>query len=230
MNKVKHIERITNKELQDLTPLTASWHNDYADSAYVFLGGLNFLMNEGDLVTVCSQFGEVVDCRLARDKKTGKFKGFGWLAFEDQRSTVLAVDNLNGTELCGRTICCDHVKQYKIPREYMYLSDDEKDKKTEKNDKKDEKSEKKPQDVSDHSSSEDSEEKEAKAKEKWEKKLYKPTGPDGQGWGDFRLMNDQEQVILEELLKIEKADQKRREKLIMLDAMKEQKIGQQREE
>ena len=43
-------------------------------------------------------------------------------------------------------------------------------------------------------------------------------------------MNDQEQVILEELLKIEKADQKRREKLIMLDAMKEQKIGQQREE
>ena len=27
---------------------------------------------------------------------------------------------------------------------------------------------------------------EAKAKERWEKKLYKPTGPDGLAWGDFR--------------------------------------------
>ena len=129
MNKIKHIERITQKELHELTPLTASWHNDYADSAYVFLAGLNYRMNEGDLVTVASQFGEVVDCRVARDKKTGKPRGFAWLAYEDQRSTVLAVDNLNGTELCGRTIMCDHVKQYKIPREYMYLSDSEKDEK-----------------------------------------------------------------------------------------------------
>ena len=54
MNKIKHIERITNKELQDLTPITASWHNDYSDSAYIFLGGLNFRMNEGDIVTVAS--------------------------------------------------------------------------------------------------------------------------------------------------------------------------------
>lgn len=127
MNKIKHIERITNKELQDLTPLTASWHNDYADSAYIFFGGLNFRMNEGDIVTVASQFGEVVDCRLARDKKTGKARGFAFVAYEDQRSTVLAVDNLNGVELCGRTILCDHVKQYKIPKEFMYLSDSEKE-------------------------------------------------------------------------------------------------------
>ena len=38
---------------------------------------------------------------------------------------MLAVDNLNGIELCGRTIMCDHVKQYKIPKEFMYLSDSE---------------------------------------------------------------------------------------------------------
>ena len=24
---------------------------------------------------------------------------------------------------------------------------------------------------------------------KWQKKLYKPTGPDGKGWGDFRKLN-----------------------------------------
>jgi len=24
---------------------------------------------------------------------------------------------------------------------------------------------------------------------KWKKRLYKPTGPDGKGWGDFRTLN-----------------------------------------
>jgi RNA-binding motif X-linked protein 2 len=67
MNKIKHIERITNKELESLVPLHASWHHEYKDSAYIFIGGLNYRMNEGDIVTVFSQYGEVVDCRLVRD-------------------------------------------------------------------------------------------------------------------------------------------------------------------
>ena len=128
-----------------------------------------------------------MDCRLARDKKTGKPRGFAFLAYEDQRSTVLAVDNLNGIELCGRTIMVDHVKQYKIPREFMQLSDhdDSDDEKKKRKESKggDDEEEKKEEESS---SSEDDEVKEAKAKERWEKKLYKPTGPDGQGWGDFR--------------------------------------------
>lgn len=208
MNKIKHIEQITNKELKELTSFTASWHQDYADSAYIFLGGLNYRMNEGDLVIVCSQFGEVVDCRLARDKKTGKSRGFAFLAYEDQRSTVLAVDNLNGIELCGRTILCDHVKQYKIPKEMMFLSDAE------------------------SGSSSDAElpeeereaKREEKAKERWEKKLYKPTGPDQQGWGDFRKVTEQESVILEELLRIEKKEEQRKEKLQLMEKMKDTKL------
>lgn len=31
-----------------------------------------------------------------RDKKTGKSRGFAFLAFVDQRSTDVAVDNMNG--------------------------------------------------------------------------------------------------------------------------------------
>jgi RNA-binding motif X-linked protein 2 len=38
---------------------------------------------------------------LCRDSATGKSKGFCFLQYEDQRSTVLAVDNLNGAELLG---------------------------------------------------------------------------------------------------------------------------------
>ena len=37
-----------------------------------------------------------MDINLVRDKTTGKSKGFAFLAYEDQRSTILAVDNFNG--------------------------------------------------------------------------------------------------------------------------------------
>jgi RNA-binding motif protein, X-linked 2 len=50
---------------------------------------------------------------LPRDKETGKTKGFGFLMYEDQRSTILAVDNLNGANVLDRTLRVDHVKKYK---------------------------------------------------------------------------------------------------------------------
>ena len=51
-----------------------------------------------------------------RDKETGKSRGFAFLAYEDQRSTVLAVDNLSGSRVAGRTVRVDHVDNYKIKR------------------------------------------------------------------------------------------------------------------
>jgi RNA recognition motif-containing protein len=48
-----------------------------------------------------------------RNKETGESRGFAFLAYEDQRSTNLAVDNLNGVSIDGRTIGVDHVKDYK---------------------------------------------------------------------------------------------------------------------
>lgn len=50
---------------------------------------------------------------MPRDKATGKRRGFAFLMYEDQRSTVLAIDNLNGAELLGRTLRVDHVQNYK---------------------------------------------------------------------------------------------------------------------
>lgn len=36
--------------------------------------------------------------------------------YEDQRSTVLAVDNLNGAKILDRTLKVDHVKSYRQPK------------------------------------------------------------------------------------------------------------------
>ena len=82
-NKIKNINRLTEHELNNLTPINASWHQEYSNSAYIYVGGLNYRMNEGDIVTVFSQFGEVIDIRLKRDKVTGKSMGFCFLAYEE---------------------------------------------------------------------------------------------------------------------------------------------------
>lgn len=109
------------------------------------------------MVIIFSQFGEVVDCRLIRDKESGKSKGFAFICYEDQRSTVLAVDNLNGSDICGRVIRVDHVDRYKIPREYFETELDE------------------------------------------ENKIYKPSGPDGKGWGEDRKLTNEELEYFQEL-------------------------------
>jgi len=54
---------------------------------------------------------------LVRDKDTGKSRGYCFLCYEDQRSTDLAVDNLNGIKLLGRILRVDHVENYKAPKE-----------------------------------------------------------------------------------------------------------------
>ncbi|CAE6485609.1 unnamed protein product [Rhizoctonia solani] len=114
MNVVKEINAINAREL-DLGS-HGSWHDQYKDSAYIFIGGLHVDMTEGDVITVFSQYGEVMDVNLPRDKTTGKQRGFGFLMYEDQRSTVLAVDNLNGAQVLGRTLRVDHVQNYKQPK------------------------------------------------------------------------------------------------------------------
>eukprot|EP00405_Crypthecodinium_cohnii_P017213 CAMPEP_0206458988 /NCGR_PEP_ID=MMETSP0324_2-20121206/23908_1 /ASSEMBLY_ACC=CAM_ASM_000836 /TAXON_ID=2866 /ORGANISM="Crypthecodinium cohnii, Strain Seligo" /LENGTH=278 /DNA_ID=CAMNT_0053930453 /DNA_START=36 /DNA_END=872 /DNA_ORIENTATION=+ len=94
-----------------------SWHNKYKHSAYVYIGGLNPDLSEGDVVIMFSQFGEVIDVNMIRDKATGKSKGFCFVCYEDQSSTVLAVDNMNGYQLLGRTMRVDHVEKYKAPKQ-----------------------------------------------------------------------------------------------------------------
>ncbi|VDK48270.1 unnamed protein product [Anisakis simplex] len=93
-----------------------SWHDKYSDSAWVYIGGLPYDLNEGDIITVFSQYGEIVNVNLIRDRKTGKSKGFAFVCYQDQRSTILAVDNLNGIKLLKRMIRVDHVAEYKVPK------------------------------------------------------------------------------------------------------------------
>ena len=94
---------------------SASWHEQYRGNAWVFAGGLVDKLTEGDVLAVFSQYGEIEDLHLVRDQETGKSKGFSFLKYEDERSTVLAVDNLNGYMLLGKTLRVDHT-DYRPPK------------------------------------------------------------------------------------------------------------------
>ncbi|ERE65744.1 RNA-binding motif protein, X-linked 2-like protein [Cricetulus griseus] len=117
LTKVKLINELNEREAQLGVAEKVSWHSEYKDSAWIFLGGLPYELTEGDIICVFSQYGEIVNINLVRDKKTGKSKGFCFLCYEDQRSTVLAVDNFNGIKIKGRTIRVDHVSNYRAPQE-----------------------------------------------------------------------------------------------------------------
>ncbi|RWS15338.1 uncharacterized protein B4U79_10587 [Dinothrombium tinctorium] len=117
LTNVKNIKKLSENELKLGISEKSSWHNLYKHSAWIFVGGLHYDLTEGDIICVFSQYGEVVNINLIRDKKTGKSKGYCFLCYEDQRSTILAVDNLNGIKLTGRVIRVDHVDNYRPPKD-----------------------------------------------------------------------------------------------------------------
>ncbi|KAI6657187.1 RNA-binding motif protein, X-linked 2 [Oopsacas minuta] len=112
LTNVRNIKRLGEIELTRIDK-KGSWHDDYTDSAYIYIGSLSYELTEGDILAVFSQYGEIVSINLVKDKQTDKSRGYCFLCYADQRSTILAVDNLNGIKLCGRTIRVDHVKDYK---------------------------------------------------------------------------------------------------------------------
>ncbi|KAK9745434.1 RNA recognition motif [Popillia japonica] len=114
LTNMKNVKKLSDQELRSLNKTT--WHDQYRESAWIFVGGLPYDLSEGDIVCVFSQYGEIVNVNLIRDKDTGKSKGFCFICYEDQRSTDLAVDNFNGIKILNRTIRVDHVSDYKVPK------------------------------------------------------------------------------------------------------------------
>ncbi|RMZ53461.1 hypothetical protein APUTEX25_003283, partial [Auxenochlorella protothecoides] len=105
---IKNTQKISKDEIELGLSDKSSWHSRFKHSAYIFAGGLPLNLTEGDLLAIFAQYGEIVDLR--------KPKGFAFLAYEDQRSTVVAVDNLSGAKVSGRTLRVEHVDNYRRKR------------------------------------------------------------------------------------------------------------------
>lgn len=73
----------------------------------LFVGGLDEDVKEVTLRAAFLPFGDLKDINMPMNHATGKNRGFGFVEFEEESDAQEAIDNMDGSELFGRTL---HVK------------------------------------------------------------------------------------------------------------------------
>ena len=58
LTQIKNQLKATKREIELGLSESASWHAEFKHSAYVFVGGLDFGLTEGDVLAVFSQVGK----------------------------------------------------------------------------------------------------------------------------------------------------------------------------
>lgn len=109
MNSIQKINTINQKELAENISDSASWHAEYSDTPYIYIGFIPQELAEADIVAIFSQYGVPTHINLVKDRDTGASRGFCYLKYEDHRSCVLAVDNFNGLKVLDKRLKVDHV-------------------------------------------------------------------------------------------------------------------------
>jgi cold-inducible RNA-binding protein len=75
----------------------------------IFVGNLSFQTTDSDLNDLFAQFGEVESATIITDRDTGRSKGFGFVAMNDENAER-AISQLNGTELNGRALTVNEAR------------------------------------------------------------------------------------------------------------------------
>ena len=76
-------------------------------SAKLFVGGLAWATTDETLHEHFATYGNIVEAKVIKDRDTGRSRGFGFVTYEESDSATQAQENLNGSELDGRSIRVD---------------------------------------------------------------------------------------------------------------------------
>ena len=76
----------------------------------IYVGNLSYRMTDDDLRAAFEPFGEVDSARVISDRETGRSKGFGFVEMADGEQAQAAIDQLNGSELEGRSVTVNEAK------------------------------------------------------------------------------------------------------------------------
>ncbi len=82
----------------------------------IYVGNLDFKVQENDLEELFGEFGEVESARVITDKYSGRSKGFGFVTMEDDGAANEAIEALNGKEYKDRPLTVNEAK----PRKETY--------------------------------------------------------------------------------------------------------------
>jgi RNA recognition motif-containing protein len=82
----------------------------------IYVGNLDYRVNEDDLYDVFSEYGTVRSAKVIMDKFNGRSKGFGFVEMENHDEANKAVRELNGATYEQREIVVNEAK----PRKKSY--------------------------------------------------------------------------------------------------------------
>ena len=68
----------------------------------IYVGNLNYRVEDQDLSTLFSEYGEVTSAQVMKDKFSGRSKGFGFVEMADDAAAQQAIDALNDTDFQQR--------------------------------------------------------------------------------------------------------------------------------
>ncbi len=70
----------------------------------LFVGNLPYSVTDSSLQDLFESFGQVSSCHVAKDRDTGRSRGFAFVEMESQAQAEAAIKGLNGQQVDGRQI------------------------------------------------------------------------------------------------------------------------------
>jgi len=84
---------------------------DTSNHFHIFVGDLSNEVNDEVLLQAFSTFGPVSEARVMWDMKTGRSRGYGFVAFRDRADADRALSSMDGEWLGSRAIRCNWANQ-----------------------------------------------------------------------------------------------------------------------
>ncbi len=81
----------------------------------LFVGSLSWNTDDDGLRAAFERFGTIEDAKVITDRETGRSRGFGFVTFEDEAAAQSAIDEMNNSELDGRTLVVNEAQE-RAPR------------------------------------------------------------------------------------------------------------------
>ena len=105
MDKVKE-GKATKEELAAEREVLTKARSEAAELAGIklFIARLSFDASEDELRNLFSAHGEITECSIAKDRDTGKSRGFAFVKFASRKAGEKAIKELDGSEIHGRKI------------------------------------------------------------------------------------------------------------------------------
>jgi RNA recognition motif-containing protein len=80
------------------------------DNMNIYVGGLANQVTEDDLRKAFEAFGQVESANIIKDKFSGESRGFGFVQMPSKQEAQKAIEQLNQTDLMGRTITVNEAR------------------------------------------------------------------------------------------------------------------------